>query len=144
MPWVVAWTQSRRAGPFGVGRLAMGLLGALATMVLVAGCGGSVENPEASLEDEDLVKRLVSDVSLGGEGGLKRFQDCFATDPVPGEAEREKYRQYRFRATDASAGGDTAEVTVEVETADETPAGEQQWTAVKVDGKWKLDQAPLP
>jgi hypothetical protein len=113
-------------------------------MALVAGCGESVENPEANLEDDALVRRLVSDVSLGGEGTLKSFQARFAADPAPGEAEREKFRQYRFRATDPSVSGDSAEVTVEVETADESPVGQQHWTAVKVDGKWKLDQAPLP
>lgn len=97
-----------------------------------------------NLTDADRVARLVSDMS-DAAGTPTGFQAIFAEGAAPSEAERANYRGYGFRATATRVSGDSATATVRVErSADDQLVGETEWTAVRSDGGWKLQEAPMP
>lgn len=121
-----------------------GLLAWMALSVLgaVAGCGGS-GSASASDPDRMAVKALVS--SLPDQASTpKRAAEVFA-DAKPDAETCRRIAAYMFVPESIQVAGDSATIQVKVynaETSLEVAASE--WTAVKRDGQWKLQSAPIP
>ena len=106
--------------------------------VAAIGCSdGGVGTPS------DEFSQLVSSVS-DFAGDVEKFEAMFADEAVPPESERAEYGRYSFWAKQVSVSGDSARMTVEVSDLDDKIVGEVEWTAVREDGQWKFNHAPLP
>jgi hypothetical protein len=117
--------------------------GSLVLLSVVCGCGSSVPVPaEAPTDPEALAIREV----IYSVNSAEDFRDIFAGTPPKQKEFQSKYL-INFPQIDpmVKVTGDTAEVNVEVsqevEGYDETKT--QLWTMKKVEGKWKIDSAPV-
>ncbi len=130
-----------------------GRLGGLTVFVLAAfllspvflgGCIGSIETGPPEMDESDHVSSLVS--GLGDHSGsAKGFASVFADGNAPDEKQRAAYRDCSFRADSVEIDGQSATIQVTAgKMADGQILGQEAWTAVKQDGQWKLETAPLP
>jgi len=109
----------------------------LALLATVAGCS----NAEREEPDDEQVKRLILNV----EASEEEFPRSFAPDSVPPDAQRLRFYDYWIKATVVTIDGESATATVQFQDPNtRSVVGEQEWTAVKIDGEWKLKTAPLP
>ena len=111
---------------------------ALLSVALVAGCGGD----DRGTPRDDL-SQLVSGVA-DSAGTPQAFEKIFARGAAPAKSKRADFGRYAFWAKDVELSGDAATVTVELRDFDNQLVGEVQWAAVREDGRWKLQDAPLP
>ncbi len=93
------------------------------------------------------ILRLVEDVDDFAQTPreLKVIPRLFAPGCEPSNETLLRYGNYRYEAKRPVQSGDSATVTVIVKEAKTgNPAGEMQWSMTKINGKWKLKDAPLP
>ena len=78
-------------------------------------------------------------------GELQRMKPLFAPGCEPSSEALLRYPEYHFEGKPPVQSGDSATVVVVVKDAKTGgPAGEVQWSMTKINGKWKLKDAPLP
>lgn len=110
-------------------------------LLLLAGC--KEKPPVAS--DEERIRGFVTQARRSGDP--ERFRSLFVEGSAPDDSRRPEYKKYRYQAghIEMSPEGDTATATVEIHKpgSDELVA-EKQWALVKVNGAWRLKDAPLP
>lgn len=107
----------------------------------VAGCGGDAGGPGEWSQEKIISVGLIN--SLDPDDS-EAFPNSFAEGAVPPDSERERYGRYRFEATSTKIDGESATISVRVEDLDGNFIGEEEWTAVRVNGEWKLKKALLP
>ena len=122
------------------GLLALVACPILALALLAAGCGGG--QPSAS--DTDRLVGLVSALSDAAKDA-DACKKLFAADAAPKDADRARYARYNYELKSSQPSGEQCTLTVAVrDVGSGKELGEAQWTAVRVDGQWKLQSAPLP
>ena len=102
-------------------------------------------HPEVSAEVQIL--RLVADVDDFAQTPreLKVIPRLFASGCEPAKEALSRYPDYRYEGKPPVQSGDSATVVVVVkDTKTGQPVGELQWSMTKVNGAWKLKDAPLP
>ena len=72
------------------------------------------------------------------------FQEFFVSNAAPDDAARQQYLQYSLRIGEAEVAGDSAEVDVELLDSSGASAGTQTWKLARVEGRWRIESAPLP
>lgn len=116
--------------------------GSLVLLSVVCGCGAKTPVPVEVTDPEALAIREV----IYSVNSAEDFRDIFVGTPPKQKEFQSKYL-INFPQVDpmVNVTGDTAEVNVEVsqevEGYDETKV--QLWTMKKVEGKWKIDSAPV-
>ncbi|MGA2253418.1 MAG: hypothetical protein ABSG53_02055 [Thermoguttaceae bacterium] len=114
--------------------------------ILTLGCDRSPPvNPEVPTEKRILM--LVEDVDdfSQSEKELGRIKPLFVLGSEPSKETLLRYMAYRYDGQRAVQSGDSATVAVIVKDAKTgNPVGEMQWSMVKINGVWKLKEAPLP
>ncbi len=114
--------------------------------IVTLGCDRPVAlDPEVPAERRIL--RLVEDVDDFAQTPreLKVIPRLFAPGCEPSDEALLRYPAYRYEGKPPVQSGDSATVTVIVKDAKTgTPAGEVQWSMTKVNGIWRLKDAPLP
>ena len=76
---------------------------------------------------------------------LDRVRRLFAPGAGPSKATLSRYAAYQYEGKQPVLSGDSATVVVIVKGAKTgNPVGEVQWSIMKVNGVWKLKEAPLP
>ncbi len=121
---------------------ALGASAGMVICVMMIGCGKE-PGGEPQRTEEIEVASIVS--SASGAGDPEGFEKVFAEGAVHEEAEL--YGEFMFLgdADTVEIDGDTATVSVEVTGGlNEDVLGTVEWTAVKEDGEWKLNSAPIP
>ena len=114
--------------------------------VFLLGCDRSVpRNPEVPTDKRILW--LVEDVDdrSHSPGELHYMTKVFAPGCEPSSEMLSRYTAYRYKGQSPVQSGDSATVAValtEVKTGN--PAGEMQWSMIKIDDTWKIKDAPLP
>lgn len=115
---------------------------AIALVLALAGCGSQSANSGASLE-EQAVHALVSSLP-DRAGSPKRAAEQYA-ELKPDAELCKRIAAYQFVPQSIAIEGDTARVKVKVYNAETSlDVAETDWTAVKRDGAWKLQDAPIP
>ena len=107
----------------------------------IAGCG--VEQERFS-EEARAVREIVPRLPGNAKTSPQRFASQFIEGKAP-MADRAKYVMVQVVANRATINEDKAVLEVRVlnpQTGEDIAT--QEWTAVKVDGQWKLKDAPLP
>jgi hypothetical protein len=85
----------------------------------------------------------VDDLADGRE--FDRLVRLFAPGREPSNEACLRYAMYRYQGRDPRQSGDTATAVVTVKDAKTgNQVGEVKWTMKKVNGFWKLTDAPLP
>ncbi len=127
------------------GRVAAWVPLILAALV-ASGCNRAVPlNPDVPTDKRILM--LVGDVDdfAQSKNELGRIKQLFAPGSEPSPQALRRYMAYRYEGKPPVLSGDSATVAVMVKDAKTgSPAGEVQWSIAKVDGVWKLKDAPLP
>ncbi|MDG2385271.1 MAG: hypothetical protein P8N76_26615 [Pirellulaceae bacterium] len=126
------------------------LLGILAVSALgmAVGCGGGGQktaDPASGMdEDQKAVDNLVGKVS-DISGSLPALRAIFTKEASPSSATAAKYGKNMFSVVDDIViSGSTATMNVEVCGYEENSVPSTKvWKAQKVDGKWKLSNAPV-
>lgn len=119
----------------------------LAAMVALTGCGSEeIENPLDEMdEDQQAVAALVGQVSDYAAQGQKSLRSIFTRDGAPSSGDVKKYKARYFELDgDVTVSGDSATFPVKVGQYKSPGTAVAQWKATKVDGNWKLADAPLP
>lgn len=107
----------------------------------LCGCGSS--SPEFGSAPDEVIQ-LVGCIP-DSTRSPQTFAAVFSSSAPPNDMQRRQFAQYVFVAKSASVSGDEATIRVEIRNPmTNDPIGQQEWTAVKEDGKWKLKTAPLP
>jgi hypothetical protein len=99
------------------------------------------------IPEEELMRRPVFDVDdrSSEPAELPLMKKVFAPGCEPSDADLPKFTAYRYAAKSFAPSGDTATVTVALTNAKtKAPAGEIQWSLVRVKGIWRIKEAPLP
>jgi hypothetical protein len=114
--------------------------------VATPGCDRPVpKNPDVPVEK--LILRPVEDVDdrASRPGELQLLKKVFAPGSEPSPGVLSRFPAYRYNATNVVQNGDSATLTVAL-TDGKTgnPAGEVQWSVVKVGNAWRIKDAPLP
>ncbi len=127
------------------GRLAVWVILILAGVV-APGCDRSPPvNPDVPTEKRILM--LVEDVDdfSQSKNELQRIKPLFVPGSEPSKETLLRYAAYRYEGKRPVQSGDSVTVVVIVKDAKTgNPAGEVQWSIVKIKGVWKLKEAPLP
>jgi len=114
--------------------------------ILTLGCDRPLPiHPEVPTERQ--IIKLVEDVEdvAHSPGELNRVKPLFAPGFGPSNEALLRYPAYRYEGKPPVLSGDSATVTVIVTDAKTgKPAGELQWSMTKVNGRWRLQDAPLP
>ena len=127
------------------GKLAAWFFLVLAGVVLL-GC----DQPVAMKPDVPTDQRIlwpVADVDdrSSSPGELELMKKVFVPGNEPDKKALLRYPAYRYQGTKIVQSGDTATVTVVLTDAKTgNPAGEVEWSLVKVNESWKIKDAPLP
>ncbi|MGA2617496.1 MAG: hypothetical protein ABSF26_07800 [Thermoguttaceae bacterium] len=90
---------------------------------------------------------LVDDVDdfSQSKDELGRIRQLFVPESQPSRETLLRYVPYRYEGKPPVRSGDSATVTVMVKDAKTgNPVGEVQWSITKVDGVWRIKDAPLP
>jgi len=101
--------------------------------------------PEVPTEQRILM--LVYDVDdlSQSKDELERIKPLFVPGAAPTAEGLLRYMAYRYEGKPPVQSGDSASVTVVVkEAATGNHVGEVQWSMTKVNGVWKIKDAPLP
>lgn len=109
--------------------------------LIMTGCG---VDQERFGEEAKAARGVVSGISGSAQYDPQRFASRFAPGKAP-MADRMKYAMVGILANSAKIDGDQAVIEVSIlnpQTSEKI--ADQQWTAVKIDGSWKLQDAPLP
>jgi hypothetical protein len=118
----------------------------LAVGGLSMGCDRPLSrNPEVPIEK--LILRPIEDVDdrASTPGDLQLVPRVFAPGSQPTKDALKRYAAYRYQGSHVVQSGDSATVTVAITDAKTgNPAGEMQWTLVKVGEVWRIQDAPLP
>jgi hypothetical protein len=126
-------------------KLAAGALLVLAGIVAL-GCDRPVaRDPE--IPPDVLILRPIGDVDdrSSSPGELDLMKKVFVPGSEPSEKDLQRYPAYRYEGKQISQSGDSATVTVVLTDAKTgSPAGEVQWSLTKVNGTWRIKDAPLP
>jgi hypothetical protein len=78
-------------------------------------------------------------------GELKLVKKVFLPGCEPSDKDLPKYTLFRYEGKSPVQHGDTATVTVVLKDAETAaPAGEMQWTLVRIKNHWRIKDAPLP
>ncbi|MBN2473181.1 MAG: hypothetical protein JXB62_01135 [Pirellulales bacterium] len=138
------------------GRLFLvGPVAVLGLLAAFAGCGGKAVDPTSVVQPEAaLLKGLVSNVSGALRDGGARAEGLFTEGAAPTGADLAKYITPVVFSLEGEPeiSGDSATLTVKMWKPSENPnavdeyteVGQTKWNAVKVDGKWRLKDVPLP
>jgi hypothetical protein len=114
--------------------------------IVTLGCDRPLPvNPEVPTAKRILM--LVEDVDdfSQSKDELERIKPLFAPGSGPSKEALPRYRAYRYEGKQVVQSGDSATVSVIVKEAKTgNPAGEMQWSVIKVNDVWKLKEAPLP
>ena len=114
--------------------------------IVTLGCDRPLPvNPEVPIEKRILM--LVDDVDDFSQSKkeLERIKPLFAPGSEPSRETLLRYMAYRYEGKRPVLSGDSATVTVVIKEAKTgNPAGEVQWSIIKVNDVWKLKEAPLP
>ncbi len=109
-----------------------------------AGCGDGEPVFGFGDPDQDAVANSISVLSDFADRP-DRFEPLFVDGEAPDVQARLKYGECSFGVTEPpSISGDKASAQVRVRDVLDKELGVVQWTAVKVGGKWKLKDTPLP
>jgi len=115
----------------------------------VSGCGGGGVGPVAVTPGEEgQIEELI--VSMADYArSPETFNPLFAEGKAPNDKQRQQYNKWAIDRVEGgiTIEGDSATIKVEIRDPDdfEVEIGDPYtWTAVKQDGEWKLDDAPLP
>jgi hypothetical protein len=102
-------------------------------------------NPDVPVENRILM--LVEDVDdySQNKNELERIRPLFAPGSGPSKEGLSRYTAYRYEGKTPVRSGDSATIAVAIKDAKTgNPAGEMQWSAIKVNNIWRLKDAPLP
>ncbi|MCP4190271.1 MAG: hypothetical protein GY768_06565 [Planctomycetaceae bacterium] len=114
---------------------------------MTVGCGGDKKAADPAVgmtEDQKAVDNLVGKVS-DISGSLQALRAIFTKEASPSAATAAKYGKNMFSIIDdIVVTGDTATMNVEVCGYEENSQPTTKvWKAQKVDGEWKLSDAPV-
>jgi hypothetical protein len=125
-------------------RLASGLL--LVLSVAATGCDRPPPRfPEVPIEVRILWPVGDVDDRSSSPGELKLVKRVFVPGCEPSDKDLPKYTLFRYEGKSPVQNGDSATVTVVLKDAETgAPAGEMQWSLVRIKGVWRIKDAPLP
>ena len=113
----------------------------LLAALFIAGCG---VDQERFGEEAKAVRNIVPGLQGYAKTDPQRFANSFVQGKAP-MANRGRYAMVQVVSTRAKVNGDEATLDIVVlNPADGEKIADKEWTAVKVDGHWKLQDAPLP
>ncbi len=127
------------------GRLAAWLVLILPGL-LAAGCDRPPP-PDREVPLNTRILWFVEDVEdfAHTERELERIKPLFVAEAQPSKESLERYKAYHYEGKTPVVSGDSATVPVMLKDAETgEPAGEVQWSLVRVKGKWRFKEAPLP
>jgi hypothetical protein len=106
-------------------------------LATIAGCG------DKGPSDTEQLNAAIANLS---EAALDResFESFFVTGSAPQDSTRHRYREYFYEMGSSEVAGNSATASIRIVNAAGESIDEQEWSFSKVDGKWKLDKAPLP
>ena len=106
-----------------------------------SGCGGG--NKEWNPTDADHVLKTVSEIS-DARSDPEKLNSLFVPGSEPDEAWLAEANKYMLIVAKADVSGDTATATVELEdTMEGTIVRTHTWQCERIDGEWKIKDAPL-
>jgi hypothetical protein len=114
--------------------------------IVTPGCDRPVAR-DPVIPPEKHIFWLVEDVDdrSSSPGELDLMKKLFAPGCEPSKEALARYTAYRYKGNQLVQSGDSATVTVtftDAKTGD--PAGELPWSMTRIDGRWKIKDAPLP
>jgi hypothetical protein len=113
--------------------------------MLMAGCERPVaRDPEVPTDVK--IRRLVSDVDDFSQTPRElksAVPRLFAPGHKPSDEVLPRYADYRYKEKQPVQSGDSATISVVLKDAKSGgPAGEMKWSMTKINGVWKLTDAP--
>jgi hypothetical protein len=114
--------------------------------VVVLGCDHPVEmKPDVPTDQRILWPVADVDDRSSSPGELELMKKVFVPGSEPDKKALLRYPAYRYQGTKIVQSGDTATVRVVLTDAKTgNPAGEVEWSLVKMGDNWRIKDAPLP
>lgn len=117
------------------------LIVTVAGLCIWSGCSGSPKSVDMGGEEGSKVAATVEDLNEVKNNAKKLANVFVANQKVPDAKELNKHTFYVMGKPIVQ--GSSATCKVQIEKADGTPVGEQQWEFEKVADAWKIKSAPL-
>lgn len=103
----------------------------------VVGCG---DPAPTDAEQVNVVIANLSEAALDRES----FESFFVAGSAPRESQRRRYREYFYEMDSPTVSGSSATASVRILNAAGEVLDEREWSFSTVDGRWKINTAPLP